>query len=130
MNQVVLMGRLTKDPEMKYSNSETPLAITKYTLAVNRRKTKDNKEETDFIEIVAFGKRGEFANTYFKKGKCISVLGHLRQEHWEDDKKVKHHRYVVVAEEQYFADSPSKLSGKNETEHEVAAAAEIEGSYE
>ena len=74
MNKVILMGRLVRDTETRYSDGEEPLAVARYTLAVNRR---FKKEEADFIPCVAFGKTGEFAEKYFKKGQLVAIVGRL-----------------------------------------------------
>ena len=75
MNKTILMGRLTKDPEVKYLQDENSTAMARYTLAVDRRYRKDGKEETDFISCVTFGKNAEFAEKYLKKGLKILVSG-------------------------------------------------------
>ena len=105
MNKAILMGRLTKDPEVRYSQSETPIAIAKYTLAVRKNKIRNNEPEAEFIDIVAFSKLGEFAEKYFKKGMMVAILGHMHKETWEDSEHNKHSRMEVIAEEQYFAGS-------------------------
>ena len=76
MNKVVLMGRLTRDPEVRYSQGESPLAIARYTLAVDRRQSRNSSDEqtADFIGCVAFGRAGEFAEKYFRKGTKIAIL--------------------------------------------------------
>lgn len=124
MNKVILMGRLTRDPEIRYSNSDTPMAITKYALAIKRKKGKESDREADFVEIVAFGKPGEFAKKYFRKGQMITVVGRIHQDVWEDAQNMKHYRFEVIADEQYFAgDRPEgSMQSKEKTEHEVAAA--------
>ena len=78
MNKVILMGRLTRDPEVRYSQSAEPLAIARYTLAINRRFKRQGESEADFIPCVAFGKQGEFAERYFRKGQMVSVVGRLQ----------------------------------------------------
>ena len=77
MNKVILMGRLTKDPEVRYAQSSEPLAVARYTLAVNRRFKRQGEQDADFIGCVAFGKAGEFAEKYFKKGQMVGVVGRL-----------------------------------------------------
>lgn len=102
MNKVVLMGRLTRDPEVRYSQSETPMAIARYTLAV-KNYSKNNEQNTDFIDMVAFNKQGEFAEKFFKKGNMVVISGRLHQAQWEDEEKNKHSRIEVVVDEQHFA---------------------------
>ena len=78
MNKVILMGRLVRDPEVKYSQGSTPVAIARYTLAVSRRFKRDGEPEADFISCVALGKSGEFVEKFFKKGQMVSVVGRLQ----------------------------------------------------
>ena len=78
MNKVVLMGRLTRDPDVRYTQGDRPLAVARYTLAVNRRFKRDNEPDADFINCVAFGRAGEFAERYLKKGTKIVVSGRIQ----------------------------------------------------
>lgn len=103
MNKVILMGRLVNEPDVKYSNNKEPLAVARYTLAVNRRFSKE--QETDFINCIAFGKLGEFAEKYFKKGQLISIVGRLQVRSWNDQNGQKRWSTDVIIEEQYFAES-------------------------
>ena len=105
MNKVILMGRLTKEPEVRYSQGAEPLAIARYTLAVNRRFKRQGDPDADFIPCVAFGKAGEFAEKYFKKGQMVSVVGRLQVRSWEDNEGKKRWSTDVIVEEQYFAES-------------------------
>jgi len=102
MNKVILMGRLTKDPEVRYSQSATPVAVARYALAVNRRFKRQGEQEADFINCVALGKSGEFAEKYFKKGQMVGVVGRLQVRSWEGKDGNKHWTTEVVVEEQYF----------------------------
>ena len=105
MNKVILMGRLTRDPEVRYTQSDKPLAIARYTLAVNKAYKKEGEPDADFIPCVAFGKNGEFTERYFRKGQMVSVVGRLQVRNWEDDEGRKRVTTEVVVEEQYFAES-------------------------
>lgn len=105
MNKVILMGRLTRDPEVRYSQGAQGTAIARYTLAVNRSFKRDGEPEADFINIVAFGNRGEFAGKYFKKGRQVAVVGELRISSYTDRDGNKRWSTDVMAEEQHFADS-------------------------
>lgn len=105
MNKVVLMGRLVSNPEVRYSQGNEPVAVARYTLAVNRRFRRKGEAEADFIKIIAFGKAGEFAEKYFKKGQMVSVIGRLQVRSWDDNEGKKRWSTEVIAEEQYFADS-------------------------
>jgi single-strand DNA-binding protein len=109
MNKVILMGRLVKDPEVRYSQSAEPVAVCKYTLAVNRRFKREGEPDADFINCVAFGKTGEFAEKYFKKGQLVSVVGSLRVRTWDNADGVKQWTTEVVLEEQHFAESKSSF---------------------
>ena len=105
MNKVILLGRLTKDPEIRYTQSENMLAIARYTLAVDRRFKKEGQPSADFINCVAFGKSAEFAEKYMTKGRLFGVIGKIQTRNYENDKKEKVYVTEVVVEEQYFADS-------------------------
>ena len=79
MNKVILMGRLTRDPEIRYSQGEQSTAVARYTIAVDRRFRRDGDQQTaDFINCVAFGRQGEFAEKYFRKGIKIAITGRIQ----------------------------------------------------
>ena len=78
MNKVILMGRLTRDPDVRYSQGEEPVAIARYTLAVDRRFHKDGEQAADFISCVAFRKQGEFAEKYMRQGIKIAITGRIQ----------------------------------------------------
>lgn len=105
MNKVILMGRLTKDPEVKYVQGVNTFTVARYTLAVNRRFKRDGEPDADFIMCVAFGKNGEFAEKYLKKGQQIAVSGRIQTEQWEDKDKNKRYSTNVIVEEHYFCGS-------------------------
>lgn len=109
MNKVILMGRLVRDPETRYTNSNEPMCICRYTLAVNRRFKRQGEQDADFIGCVAFGKAGEFAERYFKKGQMVSVIGRLQVRSWDDSEGKKRWSTDVVIEEQYFAESKASF---------------------
>lgn len=109
MNKVILMGRLTRDPEVRYSQGAEPLAVARYSLAVNRRFKRQGEPDADFINCVAFGKTGEFAEKYFKKGQMVSVVGRLQVRNWEDQEGKKRVSTDVVVEEQFFAESKASF---------------------
>ena len=105
MNKVILMGRLTRDPEVRYTQNTNTL-VSSFSLAVNRRFAKAGEErQADFINVVAWSKTGEFCSKYFKKGQQVGVIGRIQTRNWEDENKQKHYITEVVAEEAYFADS-------------------------
>jgi len=105
MNKVILMGRLTKDPEVRYTQTNNTL-VASFSLAVNRRFARQGEErQADFINIVAWSKTGEFCSKYFKKGQQVAVIGRIQTRTWEDENGQKRYVTEVVAEEAYFADS-------------------------
>ena len=111
MNKVILMGRLTRDPEVRYSQGENALAIARYTLAVDRRFNRNGDENTaDFINCVAFGRAGEFAEKYFHKGTKIAVTGRIQTGSYTNKDGVKVYTTEVVIEEQEFAESKNSSS--------------------
>nr|DAY60706.1 MAG TPA: Single strand binding protein [Caudoviricetes sp.] len=110
MNKVILMGRLTRDPEVRYSQSAKPVAVARYGLAVRKQYVKQGEAEADFFNIVAFGKAGEFAEKFFRKGQMVAVVGRLQTNSWEDQQKVKHTSIDIVVEEQHFAEGKKSNS--------------------
>jgi single-strand DNA-binding protein len=112
MNKAILMGRLTRDPEVRYTQGENQMAIARYTLAVDRRFNRNGDENTaDFIPCVAFGKAGEFAERYFRKGTKVAVTGRIQTGSYTNKDGVKVYTTDVVVEEQEFAES--KNAGSN-----------------
>ena len=104
MNKVILMGRLTRDPEVRYTQTNNTL-VASFTLAVNRRFVRQGEErQADFINIVAWGKLGEFCSKYYKKGQQVAITGRIQTRNWDDDQGQKHYVTEVVAEEAYFAE--------------------------
>lgn len=111
MNKVILMGRLTRDPEVRYSQGENATAIARYTLAVDRRFNRNNDEQTaDFINCVAFGKAGEFAEKYFHKGIKVAITGHIQTGSYTNKDGIKVYTTDVVIEDQEFAESKNSNS--------------------
>ena len=105
MNKVILMGRLTRDPEVRYTQTNNTMVAT-FSLAVNRRFVRQGEErQADFINIVAWNKTAEFCSKYFKKGQQVGIIGRIQTRTWDDDQGQKHYVTEVVAEETYFADS-------------------------
>ena len=105
MNKVCLIGRLTKDPEVRYTQTNNTL-VASFNLAVNRRFVNEGEErQADFIPIVAWAKTGEFCSKYFKKGQQVGIVGRIQTRNWDDEQGNKHYVTEVIAEEVYFADS-------------------------
>lgn len=108
MNKVILMGRLTRDPEVRYSQGDSAMAIARYTLAVDRRFSRNNggdDQSADFIGCVAFGRAGEFAEKYFRKGTKVLVTGRIQTGSYTNRDGVKVYTTDVVVEDQEFAES-------------------------
>ncbi len=104
MNKVILMGRLTRDPEVRYTTNNNTLVCT-FSLAVNRRFKQEGQPDADFINVVAWAKTGEFCSKYFTKGQQVAVCGHLQTRNYDDKDGKKVYVTEVVAEDTYFADS-------------------------
>lgn len=122
MNRVVLMGRLTRDPDVRYSQGENSMAIARYTLAVDRRRRADqNEQQADFISCVAFGKGGEFAEKYLKKGTKIVASGHIQTGSYENKDGQRVYTTDVVVEDQEFAESKKDNSGRDVMDDQYAA---------
>ena len=107
MNKVILMGRLTRDPDIRYSAGENSTAVARYTLAVDRRFRRDGEQTADFISCVAFGRTAEFAEKYFHQGIRIVISGRIQTGSYSNRDGVKVYTTDVVVEEQEFAESKS-----------------------
>lgn len=104
MNKVVLLGRLTEDPDVRYTQTNNTL-VASFTLAVNRRFKSAGQPDADFINIVAWGKIGEFVSKYFNKGQQVGIIGRIQTRNYEKEDGTKVYVTEVIAEEVYFADS-------------------------
>jgi single-strand DNA-binding protein len=105
MNKVILMGRLTRDPEVRYSQGERSTAVARYSLAVNRTFKREGEPDADFINCVAFGRQAEFAEKYFRKGIRIVITGRIQTGSYTNRDGVKVYTTDIVVEEQEFAES-------------------------
>lgn len=105
MNKVILVGPLTKDPEVRYSTGDKPMAIAKYSLAVKRKFKREGEADADFINCIAFGSNGEFAEKYFHKGMRVAVVGRIQTGSYTNKDGQKVYTTDVVIEEQEFAES-------------------------
>lgn len=112
MNKLILMGRLTKDPEVRYSQGNNTIAIARYTLAVERKFKRDGEPNADFINCVAFGKNGEFAEKYLRKGIKILVEGRIQTGSYANKDGVKVYTTDVVVESCEFAESKNASQGE------------------
>lgn len=111
MNKVILIGRCTRDPEVRYSQGENATAVARYTLAVDRQFKRDGDQSADFINCIAFGKRGEFAEKYLRKGTKIAVVGRIQTESYTNKDGNKVYTTDVVVDEHEFVES--KASQQN-----------------
>jgi single-strand DNA-binding protein len=101
LNKIILMGRLTADPEMKFTTTNIP--VCRFSIAVNRAYSKEGEEkQADFFKVVAWRKTGEIANQYFRKGSPILLEGTLQNNNYEDNQGVRHYSMEVIAEKIYF----------------------------
>ena len=113
MNKVTLIGRLTRDPEIRYT-SQNNILVCQFTLAVNRPFAKKGQVDVDFINIVAWNKTGEFCSKYFVKGQKVAVCGRLQTRNYDDKDGKKVYVTEVIAEEVYFADSKKDNGTSNQ----------------
>lgn len=118
MNKTVLMGRLTRDPEVRYTQGDEPMAIARYTLAVDRKIKRENEATADFISCVCFGRAAEFAEKYFKQGIKIVVSGRIQTGSYTNREGHKVYTTDVVVEEQEFAESKNAGSSQTNAQRE------------
>lgn len=111
MNKVILMGRLTRDPEVRYGAGENSTAVARYTIAVDRRFKRDGEQNTDFIGCVAFGRNAEFAEKYLRQGTKIVLTGRIQTGSYTNRDGQKVYTTDIVVEEQEFAESKAATAG-------------------
>lgn len=124
MNKVILIGNLTKDVEVRYTQTNNTM-VASFSIAVSRKLKKDGEQTADFINIVAWGKTAEFVSKYFSKGMKIAIVGRIQTRTYDDDKGVKHYITEVVAEEVEFVEKK-----KDKEEIEEQEAIQNEDSYQ
>lgn len=105
------MGRLTKDPETRYTQGDNPMAISRYNLAVDRRFKREGDQNADFIPCIVFGKGGEFAEKYLRKGTKVAITGRIQTGSYTNKDGQKVYTTEIVVEEQEFAESKNASSG-------------------
>ena len=105
MNKVILIGRLTRDPDIRYTQGPEPMCVARYALAVDRRYKREGEQTADFISCVAFGKNGEFVEKYLMKGTKVAVVGRIQTGSYTNREGNKVYATDVVVEEQEFAES-------------------------
>lgn len=113
MNKVILMGRLGADPEIRYSQGENAMAVARYRLAVNRKYKRDGEPSADFINCVAFGKAGEFAEKYLHQGIKIVITGRIQTGSYTNKDGQKVYTTDIVVEDHEFAESKAANEGRN-----------------
>ena len=111
MNKVILMGRLTRDPEVRYGAGENSTAVARYTIAVDRRFKRDGEQSADFIGCVAFGRNAEFAEKYLRQGTKIVLTGRIQTGSYTNRDGQKVYTTDIVVEEQEFAESKAATAG-------------------
>ena len=107
MNKVILMGNLTRDPEIRYSQGENSLAIARFSIAVNRRFSRQGDTDTDFFNCTAFGKQAEFVEKYFRKGSRMLLSGRVQNDNYTNNNGEKVYSVQIIAEEIEFAERKS-----------------------
>lgn len=119
MNKAILMGRLTRDPEIRYSQGENAVAVGRYTLAVDRKTAKQGEERAaDFISCICFGKSAEFAEKYLRKGMKILITGRIQTGSYTNKEGMKVYTTDVVVEEQEFAESKASAGNAGRQQDE------------
>lgn len=118
MNKVILMGRLTRDPDVRYTQGAESTCVARYTLAIDRRVKQEGKQSADFIGCVAFGRNGEFAEKYLKQGSKIVVTGHIQTGSYTNRDGNKVYTTDIVIEEQEFAESKAAAERNQQQEQQ------------
>lgn len=121
MNKVILMGRLARDPEVRYTQGENPLCIARFTLAVDRRFKKEGEQSADFISCVSFGKTAETISKYLKKGSKICASGRIQTGNYTNKEGAKVYTTDIVVEEFDFAESKSQSQGQGQPQAQPQA---------
>ena len=126
MNKVILVGRLTRDPEVRYPQNDSQAAVARYTLAVDRKFKRDNEPTADFIPCVVFGRSGEFAEKYFRQGMRVSVSGRIQTGSYTNKDGVRVYTTEVIVEEQEFAESRAESEENRRTTRQQAKTEETQ----
>lgn len=127
MNKVILIGRLTRDPEIRYSQGEQSTAVAKYSLAVSRKYKKANEQDCDFINCVAFGKAAEFTEKYMHKGIKMIISGRIQTGSYTNKDGVKVYTTDVVVEEQEFAESKNASENNGGSQYSPHGSVDNDG---
>ena len=118
MNKVVLVGRLTRDPDVRYSQGDNSTAVARYSLAVDRKFKRDGEPTADFISCVAIGRAGEFAEKYFRQGLRVAISGRIQTGSYTNKDGVKVYTTDVFVEEQEFAESKSEYNANQQSKNQ------------
>lgn len=131
MNKVIIVGRLTRDPEIKYSTGENATAIARFSLAVNRKfKNDEGNYDADFINCIAFGKTAEFIEKYFSKGMAMGIAGRIQTGGYTNKEGQKVYTTEVVVEETEFVESKNKTKSENTATNNANVQSDFEESSE
>lgn len=117
MNKVILLGNLTRDPEIRYSQGEKQMAVARFSLAVNRRFAKDGETNADFLNCTAFGKTAEFVEKYFRQGSRMGLVGRIENNNYTNKNGEKVYSVQIMVEEVEFAERKSAQSN-NQTQNQ------------
>ncbi len=123
MNKVILMGRLTRDPEVRYSQNENSTAIGRFSIAVDRRFKRDGEPTADFFNCTAFGKQGEFVEKYLKQGTKVVVTGRIQNDNYTNKNGEKVYSVQIMVEEIEFAESKAAASQNSDFSQPAPAPA-------
>lgn len=124
MNKVILMGRLVREPDVRYMQSENSTAVARYSLAVPKKFKRDGEPDCDFINCVAFGKMGEFAEKYLRKGTKVVITGRIQTGSYTNRDGVKVYTTDIIVEEQEFAESKNASQQNTQSRPEPMAQAD------
>ena len=127
MNKVILMGRLTKDVEIRQTPNN--LSVARFTIAVNRRFAKDGGQQADFINCIAWRKTGEFIARYFQKGSMIAVVGSIQSRSWDGNDGKKQYATEVIVDEVYFTGSKAESSTGGNTDLSDSGLDDLNSQY-
>lgn len=128
MNKIILMGRLTRDPDVRYTQGENPTAVARYSLAVDRKFKHDGGITTDFFNIVAFGSRADFSEKYLRKGMKMLIAGRVQTGYYDNKDGIKVPFFEVVVEEQEFAESKNAVKS-DEAQTDLGGSANEGGTH-
>lgn len=123
MNKVILMGNLTRDPEIRYSQGENSLAIARFSIAVNRRFSRQGDTDTDFFNCTAFGRQAEFVEKYFRKGSRMLLTGRIQNDNYTNNNGEKVYSVQIIAEEIEFAERKSTADANTSQSNNFGAGA-------